>query len=51
MGAAVVILIAFALMIPLTAIILDSPVVRAWVERMHGHENSTRMNEAWIFIV
>lgn len=36
MGAAVVILIAFALMIPLTAIILDSPVVRAWVERMHG---------------
>ncbi len=35
MGAAVVILIAFALMIPLTAIILDS-VVRAWVERMHG---------------
>ena len=36
MGAAVVILIAFALMIPLTAIVLDSPVVRAWVERMHG---------------
>jgi hypothetical protein len=36
MGAAVIILIAFALMIPLTAIILDSPVVRAWVERMHG---------------
>jgi len=25
-----------ALMIPLTAIILDSPVVRAWVERRHG---------------
>jgi hypothetical protein len=36
MGAAVIILIAFALMIPLTAIVLDSPVVRAWVERMHG---------------
>jgi len=36
MGAAAVILIAFALMIPLAAIILDSPVVRAWVERMHG---------------
>jgi len=25
-----------ALMIPMTAIILDSPVVRAWVERRHG---------------
>lgn len=25
-----------ALMIPLTAVVLDSPVVRAWVERMHG---------------
>jgi uncharacterized protein YpuA (DUF1002 family) len=25
-----------ALMIPLTAIVLDSPVVRAWVERRHG---------------
>lgn len=36
MGAAVIILIAFALMIPLTAIVLDSPVVRAWAERMHG---------------
>ena len=36
MGVAVVILIAFALMIPLTAIILDSPVVRAWAERLHG---------------
>jgi len=36
MGAAVIVLIAFALMIPLTAIVLDSPVVRAWVERMHG---------------
>jgi hypothetical protein len=36
MGAAIVVLIAFALMIPLTAIVLDSPVVRAWVERMHG---------------
>ncbi|MGD0993039.1 MAG: hypothetical protein ABR998_11250 [Gemmatimonadales bacterium] len=36
MGAAAIILIAFALMIPLTAIVLDSPVVRAWVERMHG---------------
>ena len=36
MGAAIVILIAFALMIPLTAIILDSPVVRAWAERLHG---------------
>jgi hypothetical protein len=31
---AVVILV--ALMIPLTAIVLDSPVVRAWVERIHG---------------
>lgn len=31
---AVVILV--ALMIPLTAIVLDSPVVRAWVDRMHG---------------
>ena len=36
MGAAVIILIAFALMIPLAAIVLDSPVVRAWVERMQG---------------
>jgi septal ring factor EnvC (AmiA/AmiB activator) len=36
MGAAIIVLIAFALMIPLTAIVLDSPVVRAWVERMHG---------------
>jgi uncharacterized coiled-coil protein SlyX len=36
MGAAVIVLIAFALMIPLTAIVLDSPVVRAWVERMQG---------------
>ncbi len=36
MGVAVIVLIAFALMIPLTAIVLDSPVVRAWVERMHG---------------
>ena len=36
MGPAVIILIAFALMIPLTAIVLDSPVVRAWVERMQG---------------
>ncbi len=31
---AVVILV--ALMIPLTAIVLDSPVVRAWVERLQG---------------
>ena len=31
-GAAVLI----ALLIPLTAIVLDSPVVRAWVERHHG---------------
>ena len=36
MGAAVIVLIAFALMIPLTAIVLDSPVIRAWVERMQG---------------
>jgi hypothetical protein len=36
MGAAIIVLIAFALMIPLTAIVLDSPVVRAWVERMQG---------------
>jgi len=36
MGPAVIILIAFALMIPLAAIVLDSPVVRAWVERMQG---------------
>jgi len=36
MGAAVIVLIAFALMIPLTAIVLDSPVVRAFVERMQG---------------
>ncbi|HTT68571.1 MAG TPA: hypothetical protein VMF70_11120 [Gemmatimonadales bacterium] len=36
MGVAVIVLIAFALMIPLTAIVLDSPVVRAWVERMQG---------------
>ena len=36
MGVAVIILIAFALMIPLTAIVLDSPVVRAWAERLHG---------------
>lgn len=36
MGAAVIILIAFALMIPLTAIVLDSPVVRAFAERMQG---------------
>lgn len=36
MGAAIIVLIAFALMIPLTAIVLDSPVIRAWVERMHG---------------
>jgi hypothetical protein len=33
---AVVILV--ALMIPLTAIVLDSPVVRTWVDRMHGGE-------------
>lgn len=33
---AVVILV--ALMIPLTAIVLDSPVVRAWVDRVHGGE-------------
>jgi hypothetical protein len=25
-----------ALLIPLTAIVLDSPVIRAWVERRHG---------------
>jgi len=36
MGAAVIVLIAFALLIPLSAIVLDSPVVRAWVERMQG---------------
>ena len=36
MGAALIVLIAFALMIPLTAIVLDSPVVRSWVERMQG---------------
>jgi hypothetical protein len=36
MGVAVIVLIAFALLIPLSAIVLDSPVVRAWVERMHG---------------
>jgi hypothetical protein len=36
MGVAIIVLIAFALMIPLTAIVLDSPVVRAWVERMQG---------------
>ena len=36
MGPAIIILIAFALMIPLAAIVLDSPVVRAWVERMQG---------------
>ncbi|HVM42911.1 MAG TPA: hypothetical protein VMT77_05365 [Gemmatimonadales bacterium] len=36
MGAAFVVLIAFALLIPVTAIVLDSPVVRAWVERMQG---------------
>ena len=36
MGVAIIVLIAFALMIPLTAIVLDSPVVRAWAERVHG---------------
>jgi len=36
MGVAIIVLIAFALMIPLTAVVLDSPVVRAWGERMHG---------------
>jgi uncharacterized protein YicC (UPF0701 family) len=36
MGVAVIVLIAFALLIPLSAIVLDSPVVRAWVERMQG---------------
>ena len=25
-----------ALLIPLTAIVLDSPVLRAWIERRHG---------------
>jgi hypothetical protein len=25
-----------ALLIPLTAVVLDSPVVRAWVDRRHG---------------
>jgi len=25
-----------ALMIPLTAVVLDSPVMRAWVDRRHG---------------
>jgi hypothetical protein len=25
-----------ALLIPLTAIVLDSPVIRSWVERQHG---------------
>jgi len=28
--------ILIALLIPLTAIVLDSPVVRTWVERRHG---------------
>ena len=28
--------ILIALLIPLAAIVLDSPVVRAWVERRHG---------------
>ncbi len=28
--------ILIALMIPLTAVVLDSPVVRAWVDRRHG---------------
>jgi len=30
------VVILVALMIPLTAIVLDSPVVKAWVERRHG---------------
>lgn len=37
-----------ALMIPLTAIVLDSPVVRAWVERRHGgptQESSAELEE------
>jgi hypothetical protein len=29
-----------ALMIPLTAVILDSPVMRAWVDRRHGGPHS-----------
>lgn len=32
--------ILIALLIPLTAIVLDSPVVRAWVERRHGGDGS-----------
>ncbi len=30
------VVILIALLIPLTAIVLDSPVVRTWVERRHG---------------
>ena len=30
--------ILIALLIPLTAVVLDSPVVRAWVDRRHGGE-------------
>ena len=29
-------IVLIALLIPLTAIVLDSPVLRAWVERHHG---------------
>ena len=36
MALAVIVLIAFALLIPLTAVVLDSPVVKAWVDRMQG---------------
>ncbi len=32
--------ILIALLIPLTAIVLDSPVVRAWVERRHGGDGT-----------
>jgi hypothetical protein len=31
-----------ALMIPLTAVVLDSPVVRAWVDRRHGVDGEVR---------
>jgi hypothetical protein len=30
-----------ALLIPLTAIVLDSPVLRAWIERRHGGVGGT----------
>ena len=37
--------ILIALLIPLTAIVLDSPVVRAWVERRHGGGGDEAMPE------